>query len=947
MKRKLTLRLLLAAAPVLFVAGLHAQTTAPETVVLNADSLSKSKYIGYGRQDVKRITSSIATVTGKDIRPAFTNNIGLALQGRLAGLTVQPGSFEPGNNDADIFIRRDNTFGVGGAPLVIVDGFLSSYAQLVPEEIEEISVLKDAAATAIYGMRGANGVLLVTTRKGRNAPLAISATAQYGFQQATSLPKFLGAFQYASLFNEALQNDGRAPLYSPADLEAFRTGSDPVFHPDVNWYNEVLRKSAPLANYNLNFSGGNNSARYFVLLNALTSDGLIRNFGTDNEESSNARYSRYNFRANMDVSLSSRLTAQLNIGGSFEDKANAGDLYTGSTFSLIDRLPPNAFPVRNPNGSFGGNAAYSEGNPVGNLLNTGFSTSNGRTLQAAFRLTQKLDFLTQGLTASAAVSMNSFYIGSSTKRRAYQRFGISTNAVGDTVYSSFGQASSLNANEDVLSQYRNYAVQGFLNYDKTFGRNSISAMAMFNADNFTINKNYPNTNAANQDLPYKTNSAGTRLTFTNREKYIAEFIASYMGSENFAPGNRYGFFPAGSVGWIVSNEGFLANNRFITFLKLRASYGLTGNDFVGGQRFMFAQTYPFTSSYFFGTSNTPFSSYGEGRPANTDATWEKDKKANIGVELNLKERFTLVVDVFRNKRYDIIATANQVTPLLYGYSDMPFVNLGKVTSKGFEVAARYGNSEKNKLHFFTEAIAFYSKNTIDYNAEPIQANANLYRTGTPIGQPFGLVAMGLFQSDAEAQASARPAGINVRAGDIKYKDIGGPLGVPDGIIDGNDVTAIGKTSLPEWTGSLRTGLAYKGFDLDLVFQGVTGVTRYLGGARYFAFQNFGKASEIALDRWTPQNTDATYPRLSADNNQNNYRFSSFWQRDGSFIKLRSAELGYQLPAAVISRLRLAQARFYINGTNLFTLDKIKEGDVEALYGYPALRTLSVGLRVGL
>jgi len=928
-----------------FSVQLTAQNAEPDTVLL-IKTPSKEKNIGFAKQQEEIITSAISTRKGTELRGAFTNNIGNTLYGRFPGLTVNQGGNEPGSNNAGLFIRGANTFGLSQAPLIIIDGFIGDFTQLVPEEIEEISILKDASATAIYGMRGANGVVLVTTKKGVDQPLSVSFGAQYGIQQNSGLPQILGSKDYASLFNEALVNDGLQPLYSQTDLDLFASGTDPIFHPDVNWYDQVFRKSAPLANYNLNFKGGNNTVRYFAMLNALSSQGMYKKFGDENEESSNPKYNLYNFRVNLDISVNKSLSAQLNIGGSVEEKSNPGDLTTGGNLSLMDRVAPNAFPVYNPNGVLGGNATY-PGNPLGNLLNTGSSTSTGTNLQSFLGLTQKLDFITPGLSTRVAISFNSYYLSSNNKRKSYQRASIVRNIAGDSVYSNFGQNTSLVQQNSVLDQFRNNSVQASLNYDRSFGKHDFSGLLLFNSDNNDINRNYPNTDPANQSFPYKTNNFGSRVTYVNNKKYIVEFSSSYMGTESFPPDSRHGFFPALSLGWVASNEGFLKTNRVINFLKIRASYGLVGNEFSGGQRFGFNQRYPSTATYFLGTGNTNAFGIAEGRRANQNVTWEKDLKANLGIEAQLGNRVGIILDVYSNKRSDILASSTGVLPQFLGFNGYPDLNIGEATNNGFEFLVNYQSDEKKALQFTAEAFVSHTISNIDFNGEAPQPNANLFRTGSAIGQPFGLKAMGIFQSVVEIASSAVPLGIVVRPGDVKYMDIGGPNGIPDGIIDGNDNTAIGKTNIPEWTLGFSTGLKYKGFDLNLIFQGVTGFNQYLGGNRFHAFQNNGLVTEIALDRWTPQNPGASYPRLSADNNQNNYRFSSFWQRDGSFIKLRVAEIGYTFSEKVLTRVRMKEFRFFLNGTNLFTLDRIKEGNAEALNGYPQIRTLSAGLRLTL
>ncbi len=919
---------------------------APDTITVDINHQSILN-IGFGQQPRRLVTSSISTVKGSVLEKAFNTNIGNALYGRIAGLTVNQGGNEAGANAPGIRARGINTYGRGPDVLVIVDGFLGDFSQLVPEEVEEISLLKDASATAIYGSRAANGVLLVTTKRGRETPLQANFSTQQGFSQAAGLPEFLDSYGYAVLYNEALANDGKAPIYTQTDLDQYRDGSNPFFRPNVNWYDEVLRKAAPVSNYNLSFRGGNKTAKYFVLLNNISSQGLYKKFGDLDDESINARYNRFNFRANIDVKLTGRLSATLLLGGTVEDRSNPADLNSGGIFNSLSLLPPNAFPVLNPNGSFGGNANFT--NPYANLLKTGFAESNGRTLQSSFRLNHDLGMITKGLSISGAVSFNNYFASGSNRAKGIQRFAISRNTAGDTVYTGFGQTTPIVGTEPDLGEYRNYAIQGFLNYHRVFKKHDIAALVMFNADNSNADKSalYAGTDVANQSLTYKNNSGATRITYVNNDKYIAEFSMAYMGSENYAPGNRYGAFPAGSIGWIISNENFLKKNHLVTFLKIRGSFGLVGNDEIGGTRFMFDQRYPFTASYNLGTNNAQANAIAEGRIANPAVTWEKERKANIGVDATFFNQLTVSLDVFNQDRYDILAEANRTSPAYLGYTALPSLNQGKVNNKGFEAILRYNNKEKSRLRFFAEANVFYARNKIVFNAEPVQLNSGILNEGRRIGQPYGLRALGLFQTEAEVASSAKPLGVAVRAGDVKYEDVGGPAGIPDGIIDGNDNQPIGNPGLPDLTVGMHTGLQYKGFDLDLVFQGVSGNTVSLNGNQFRPFQNFGKAGVIALERWTPETAaTANFPRLSTENNLNNYRFSSFYQRDGGFVKLRSAEIGYALSGKFISKINLQQARLFINGTNLFSFDHIKYGIPDALgTGYPNLRTLTLGARL--
>ena len=935
------------------------------TDTLKVSHQSNAVNIGFGTKPLKHITSAISTVLGSDLEKNFTLNLGNTLYGRLAGLSVTQGGSEPGASTPNLFVRGVNTFGgASNAPLYIIDGFISNgsgtanaFMQLMPEEIESISILKDASATAIYGARAANGVILVTTKTGGEGPLKISFTTKQGFNQAQYLPKFLGAYNYSVLYNEALNNDGLQAKYTTADLEAYQNGTDPVFHPDVNWYNEVLRKTSPVSNYDLTFNGGDKNVRYFVMLNALQSQGLFKKFGDLDAESSNSKYAKYNFRTNLDISLNANLSAEFKIAGSIEQTDNPNNYTTGGTFNTLQTLPPNVFPVYNPNKSFGGNALYS--NPVANLLSTGFYKNNSRTILSSLKFTEKLDMITEGLSASAAVSINNYFESGSRKSKQYPRYSISKGVLGDTLYSPvIGQLTSLSGAEETLDQYRNTIIQAFLNYKRTFGKSDVSGMVMFNTDNITFfgPASDPSTPSANSTDPYKHNSVAGRFTYAYDSKYIAEFSGNYMGTEIFAPGKRYGFFPAASVGWILSNEKFFKQNKSINYLKIRGSYGLVGNDIIASQglstRYAYTPTFG-GGSYFFGTGNTAVGGFAENAVANPNITWEKEKTLNVGIEATVFKNFDVSFDYFNRDRYDILVASNGTTPLFLGIVT-PTLNQGKTNNKGFDLSLRYNKKIRNDLQFFVETNVSHSKNKIVFNAESLQLNKALYATGTSIGQPFGLKAVGFYSIEDIAKRATDFRSVPgvltevIKAGDIKYQDIGGPDGKPDGIIDGNDRIAIGNPGLPYLVVGIHTGLKYRAFDADFIFQGVTGNTVYLGGNTFQAFQGNGQVGPIALGRWTPETaTTADYPRLSSKDNLNNYLFSSFWQRNGSFIKLRSAEIGYTLPAILSNKVKINTARVFMNGTNLFSLDKIPYGDPESLAGYPVTRTITLGLKIQL
>ncbi len=909
----------------------HAQTLESDSIVKGKDELY---HVAYGSKPLWMVTEAISTVKGSELSKSFTSNVTNSLYGRIPGLTVRQGSGEPGMDSPTLNARGVNTFGSGRDVLVIVDGFqttLSYLEQLTSQEIESIVLLKDASATALYGNRAANGVLQVITRKGSEGPLNIDFNVQYGFQNAGRLPEFLGSYDYARLYNEGLVNDGEPAFYSSTDLNAYQNGSDPLFYPDVNWHDELLRSYAPAANYNLNFSGGDKTVRYFVLLNAMDFESLFIKTGDLSEFSKNSSYIRYNFRTNVEIDITKRLSSVIHIGGSVEDKTNPGVNENSNTyFNLMASVPPNAFPVYAAEDKLGGSSIYS--NPLGEILQRGYHTTNGRMAQASIKLTEKLDMITPGMSISGAAAFNSFFKTYSIKSREYARYFMSKNEDGETVLNKLGQNTSLSGDEGKSSQWRNVAVQSFLNYKRKFGKHQIDAMAMSNYDAYII---------TGSDLSYKNIGLAGRVSYSFSNKYIGEFSFGYNGTENFPKGNRFGFFPAVSAGWVISNEDFIESTSVFDYLKIRGSYGLTGNNDIGGLRFMFDQYYNYGSSYYFGTSNSSVGTLTQGALANPDVTWEKEKKMNIGIEATLFDQIDFSFDYFNQDRFDILALPNRDVPEYLGVN-LPSLNVGKVNNKGFEALVRYNGKPSNDFSYFVEVNVWYAKNKIVYNSEKLQINEYLYRTGQPVGQPFLLEAIGFFRDPDDIANSPKQIFAEVQPGDIKYKDQN-----DDGIIDQNDYYPIGKPGIPELTFSLNPGIKYKRFDIDLLFQGVTNRSVYLSGNYFYAFQNDAKVSSFALGRWTPETAStATYPRLSADNNMNNFQSSSFWQRDGSFIKLRSLEIGYTIPNSINKKLRLTSARLFLNGTNLFSLDHM-DGftDPETITGYPSLRSMSLGINI--
>lgn len=891
--------------------------------------------VAYGIQPKWMTTSAVSSVKGDELK-SFVPNIANMLNGRIPGLVVQQWGCEPGADSPAMNARGVNTYGSGAGLFIVIDGFQSTEAyfqQLTPQEIESITLLKDASATAIYGSKGANGVLLITTKRGTSDKIKINFSIQSGFQQPLRLPEFLGAYDYATLYNEALVNDGKSPLYTPMDLEAYKAGNDPIFHPDVDWYETILRKAAPITNYNFTASGSNEYFRYFVLLNVLDDRSLYRKAGNVSDFSKNGTYTRYNFRTNIDVKLSKRLQGAVTLGGTIEDKTNPGTSEnTSGMFDLMFSIAPNAFPVYVSTGMYGGNSMYS--NPLGDLMQTGYTSYNGRSLQAIFQLKGDLGFITPGLSVSGAVGFNTYFKSYSKKSRQYARYSVDRDNADEIIYTTYGQNTSLAGDESSSSQWRDYSLQASLNYNRTFNElHNIDAIYLGSYNDYVV---------TGTDLSYKNIAMGGRVTYSYDKRYIGEFSFGYNGTENFPKGHRFGFFPAGSLGWILSNEAFLKGNPILNYLKLRASYGIVGNDNIGGIRYMFDQYYD-GYGYHLGNSNNVQDGLVQGKLANPDVTWEKEKKFNAGFEATLINKIDVSFDYFIQKRSNILSQPYRTVPDYLGIS-RPDINIGKVDNKGLETSIRYNGIGKKDLTYFVETSFWYAKNKVVYNAEAIQENEYLYGTGRMVGQPFVLEAIGFFKDEDDILKSPTQTFTDVRPGDIKYKDQN-----KDGKIDSNDYYPIGYTSMPQITLGLHGGITFKGFDLDVFFQGAANRTVYCGGKYYHAFQNDGKVSSIAMGRWTPETAEtATYPRLSSENNLNNYQASSFWQKNGNFLKLRSLEIGYTLPFQFSRKINLEKVRIFANGTNLFSLDHM-DGftDPETMSGYPALRTISFGLSIQL
>lgn len=901
------------------------------------------------------LTHAVDSVSGQTLQHTMVPNISNALAGQMAGLTVMQTTGEPGDDAATLTMRGQSTFG-NDAMLVILDGFETTYSAiqyLTPAEIADVRVLKDAAATSLYGMKAAGGVLVVTTKRGTVSRPRIALSTHTGWQQAGTLPRPLRAYDYATLYNEAYSNDhGRqwTPYYSAADLEAWRKGGD-AMHADTSWYDETLRSSAPTYNADLTFSGGSQAVRYFLLLGYHDNRGLY----TDCSDAQNTTSTRYNMRANVDFYISPILEAQLNVGGKIEDRRGPG-YDSNALWQNLAKYPANAYPAR-VDGKWMGNSTYPD-NPLASLAATGYRSTHDVDLQYSFMLRENLDFLTPGLYLQEQLAFNNYSRGTYNKTRDYQRWEPYVTPGGavdyrQTLTNTDTDYTILDDNGTNLWARSAFEVKA--GYDRTFGRHALSAQAQYHQDMYrmTIGEDAAGGNNVN----YGFRNVTTLANYMYADRYVAEIAVACSGSDNYL--TKWHTYPTASVAWIASNEKFLSGAQRIDLLKLRLSAGLSGNDRFDGGRYLYQPYYTYGNGYGVGNA-VPTIIYGifPYRIANADFGPERSMKLNAGVDgAFFGKRLTTTVDAYYEKRSHIPALNNDLMATIG--TDVPYENIGKMTSRGAELSVAYTDKSSFGLHYTVKGIFAVNANTIDYMAEEYRPESYMWRTGHRFGKQFGLVAEGLyditdFDGEGRLLSGPTPGFGQVQPGDIKYRDLNA-----DGVIDQRDHTVIGQGLFPKLNASLGVLLEWRGIDLQCLWQGVAGRDVNLLDAGYntIAFVDNANAPEIAKNRWVyyPElgldtRATATYPRLTTTQNLNNYQASTFWMHDGSFLRLKNVEVGYSLPSTLMQKNRMESIRLFFNATNVLTLSSLRRDygmDPEVMNGYPLQKSFNFGINITL
>jgi TonB-linked SusC/RagA family outer membrane protein len=918
-------------------------------------------------------TGAVSTVSGEELYKTPTPSLTNTLYGRLPGLSVAQGSGEPGNDNALLGIRGVGTYGVGGTTSgyntfkYFVDGFETNanyFNYLSPAEVESVTVLKDAAALATFGMRGANGVIWVVTKRGKIGKATIKFQTRTGFQSPISLNKPLNSYQYATLYNQAISNDNGmvwTPKYTDAQLQSYQNGTGT----NVDFYKQVLKNHSPYTDGDLIFNGGDSTARYNVVFDYANQQGLFN--VANNDVTSNQQFKRYNLRTNLNFTLFDIFDARVDLSGRLEDRKSP-NYSSAQLFTDLASYPSNIYPVTTTAGQYSGTALYPN-NPYGSINGLGWQSTHTKILQGNFGLKERLDFITPGLYLDEAVSFNSYSLSSYNKTATYARYfnGVTTTTATNTPI----VASALNpvAQED----WKQITVSA--GYDRQLGDSHITSVLNYHQSDFRGDGLF--------GYIYHYQNVSGRANYNYKNRYIGEFGFSYFGTDSYAPGNRWAFYPAVSAAWVVSNEDFLQENTVVNFLKIRASVGKTGNadsqgpgnslsTFNSNGRYLYQQYYTGSTLGTFYTGNTTPTQAGTLVPlflANQGIFAEQSIKYNIGADLTVFKNLTLTLDAFMDKRSNIITVDNSI-PGDFG-SNLVFNNVGKMTNKGFEASATY-NNHSGQLGYTITGMASYNNNRIDYQAEVPPAYSYNALTGRAYGTQIGLVSTGFYQlTDFNGDGTLKtgqavPAFGKVQAGDLKYQDLNN-----DGKIDQTDVTQIGKSIYPTLTYSFGGSINYKGFDVSVFLQGTSGATvntlYSTAGTvttlnpQTVAFVNNGNAYSNAQNAWAyypAQGIDtratATYPRLTTTGNNNNYRPSSFWIKNADFVRIRNAEVGYTFSSDLINRIKLSKLRIYVNAVNPVTWSKLlKDDNIDpetysstnnGVYnGYPALKSFNLGI----
>lgn len=925
------------------------------TIILEEDlaGIEEVVVVGFGTQKKESTVGAQATIKREELKVPVAN-LSTAIAGRLAGIVATQRGGGPTSTGADLFVRGVGTFASSPqTPLLVVDGVPDrDINNIDPEDIESFTVLKDATATAVYGTRGANGVIIITTRKGKAGIPQISAEVQRGMTAFTYIPKFVDAPTFMRLYNEGQTMRGKLPFYSEETIQKHISGEDPDLYPNVNWYDVLFKDYGSNNRANLNVTGGADIAQYYLSLGYYSETGQFKTEDIDTYNSELKR-DRFNFTSNLNINLTKTTKVAFGINGFLMNynRPNAGD---NAIFSLATQFAPHITPVRYSNGQW----PYLAGttiNPYQAMTQSGIQNTYENAIRSNLKVTQQLDFLTQGLSLSGMFAFDVNFENNLHRGRVLPGyFAEGRDANGNLLTRLTREGTeSLSFLFTRFSKRRLY-LESSLNYGRTFGQHEVGGLLLFNQSDYS--DGWRDADTYIEVIPYRQRNLVGRATYAYDKRYLMEANFSYSGSDNFDPNNRFGLFSSVGLGWNVSNERFFEPlKEVVNHFKLRYSYGTSGNASLQNSNFRFLYLSQFGTSgeYTFGSpgSTRTFTGYNEtliGSPV----SWETSYRHNLGIELNfLNNELQLITELFKEDRKGILLRDLQL-PYNSGFTsgNLPFLNIGQTKNRGIDLTLEY-NKKFEKSFIMARGTFNYNINEAVKDNLPPWRHAYLDRDGHRISQRFGYIATGLFKTDEEIANAAVQAG-DVRVGDIRYKDLNG-----DGVINSNDQTAIGYGDVPAIIYGLTLGGGYKGFDLSLFFQGAGMVDlNYSSGFAVNPFQNgptYGNLYQTAVDRWDPNNPDKEtfYPRMSTSETiTTNYQTSTWWIKRSDYLRLKQAEIGYNFTDKdLLNRLKIKKLRLFVNGFNLFTISKWKHWDPEIGDGrgvtYPNTRVFNAGVRL--
>lgn len=933
-----------------------------QNVVLKEDdatSLDEVIITGTGVQKKLTVTGAVTQISMDDIASTSTSNLTNMLAGNVPGVMAMQSSGQPGKNTSEFWVRGISTFGAGSSALVLVDGFPRDLNEISIEDIESFTVLKDASTTAIYGSKGANGVILITTKKGKAGKVNVDAKFEAAYNTRTMTPEFADGYSYASMMNEALITRNKEPEYSPEELEILKLGLDPDLYPNVDWQDLLLRNGAMTYRGSLNLSGGGNTARYFISGSYLNEQGMYKvdeNIKKDYDTNANSQL--YNYRMNVDVDITKTTLVKVGVSGSLRKMNEPGRAI--NVWEALMRQNPIEIPAMYSDGRFPTRGVDADTNPWVLTTQTGYNETWTNKIQTNITLEQKLDFITKGLSFVGRFGYDTNN-GSNIRRMKMPELykaNKQRNEAGELVFNRIAAEQKM-SQESGSSGSRYEYLEAELHYNRGFKDHNIGATLKYN-QNSSISTVGIGGDIINGIARRNQGLAG-RVSYNWKNRYFADFNFGYNGSENFAKGHQFGFFPAMSAAWNVAEEGFIRNNaKWINMFKIRYSYGKVGNDNLGA-RFPYLYTIAGVDRGYQWADlgyNKSYTGLAYTSLANNNVTWEIATKHDLGIDLALfNDKFGLTVDYFNEYREGIYMTRNYVSYMVGLNGLAPTANVGKVSSEGFDGNFHY-NQKLGEWDLTLRGNITYSKNTIEDRDEENAYYKYQLQKGYRVNQARGLIAAGMFSDYEEIRNYPTQQFGEVMPGDLKYKDVNG-----DGIVDGGDVVAIGATERPNLIYGVGLSARWKSFDFNVHFQGAGKSSYCIQGPSVYAFsqKEVGNILPDLVDgRWidstisgteATMNPNASYPRLSYGGNSNNYRASTFWLRNGSYLRLKTLEIGYNLPQKWVNKIYSKNIRLFFIGTNLLTFSEFKLWDPEMASTtgahYPLAKTFSFGFNISM